>query len=284
MHQGAHKKIEKIFSSALKPLSRILIKNGFLLNSSVELLKRVFVEVAVEDGAETDSLVSLRTGVHRKDVKRLREATDDSVTEKSPIKGLALVMSVWSNDPRFSSTAGKPLVLYRAPEAGRACFDDLVRASKVDMAPATVLEELVDQSLVTVHDDGRIGLLSTAFVARSGDAALKAFEATVTDHLRIAADNVLSMPGAPRQFDQVVRYSHLSEDSVRALEDEARKLGRAYLEHMNAMAHRLQSKDDASGQLANGRFVAGVFIAPTLSDTNADAGAGIPSSRKDQNT
>lgn len=278
--------VEKMFLSVLRPVSKILVKNGFLLPSSIELLKRALVEAAIAEGAETDSLISLRTGVHRKDVKRLRLVIDARLSEKSPIRGLALLISVWSNDARFRDAEGQPRVLGRTADSAQLGFDDLVRVSKVDLAPATVLQELVAQSLVAIDAEGRITLLSRTFVAQSGDAALKAFEATLIDHLRIAAENVLSPAGAPRKFDQVVRYSHLSDTSVEMLEAEARKLARAYLEHMNAMAYRLQSEDDASGQLAAGRFVSGVFVAPTPShpDTTADksASAARSASRKDR--
>lgn len=266
MSEDAQDRVEKIFAAVLKSISKILANNNFQLRDSVELLKRAMVTAATEDGAASDSLISLRTGVHRKDVKRIREGVNSNFAENPPTKGLARVLSLWANDPRFCDPDGKPRLLLRADTGDQPGFDSLVRTSKVDLAPATVLQELVTQSLVLQHDDGGIELLSTTFVGRSGPAALRAFEATVTDHLRIAVDNVLSPPGAPRQFDQVVRYSHLSDASVEKLETEARKLARAYLEHMNAMAHRLQSEDDATGQLANGRFVSGVFIAPTRTE------------------
>ncbi len=256
--------VEKIFAAILRVLSRMLIKNNINLNTSVEILKRSLVEAAVEDDRATDSLISLRTGVHRKDVKRLRAALRDGTVEKSPIRGLAMVLSVWANAAPFQDSKGRPRVLRRAGTSVVPGFDDLIRTSKVDLAPATVLQELDAQNLIQIHEDGRIELLSSTFVAQTGEAALEAFEATVTDHLRVAVSNVLSAPGEPRHFDQALRYSHLSAKSVRLLETEARRLARQYLEHMNGLAHRLQSEDDASGQLANGRFVTGTYVAPVL--------------------
>jgi hypothetical protein len=253
------RRVDRILASILTPISKLLIKNNISLQMAVETLKRCLVQTAADSGASTDSLISLKTGVHRKDVKRLRAASMGEGAEKSPIKGLAIVLSVWANDPAFRNAKGQPRILHRTAKNG---FDDLIRASKVDLGPATVLHELTEQGLINQHDDGGIELLSPTFIAHSGEATLKAFEATVNDHIRIATDNVLAPPGAPRHFDQVVRYSHLSDASVQALEAEARKRARAYLEHMNAMAHRLQTEDDAAGKSSNGRFVSGVYIAP----------------------
>lgn len=276
------KRVERVLTALLRPVSKILIKYNISLNTSVELIKRTLVEAAVDDSSPTDSLVSLRTGVHRKDVKRLRALMAEGGAENPPIRGLAVVLSLWANDPRFRDGKGQPRSLARKARDGVAGFDDLVRASKVDLAPATVLQELLAQSLVAMDAEGRITLLSKTFVAQSGEAALRAFEATVTDHVRVAAENVLSPPGAPRKFDQVVRYSHLSDASVAALEAEARKLARNYLEHMNAMAHRLQSDDDASGQLSNGQFVSGVFIAPGSAGQRLTGGHVTPDPEKDK--
>lgn len=256
--------MERILASILAPVSKLLIKNNIQLPNVIETLKSSMVQGAIAEGAETDSLISLKTGVHRKDVKRIRAAIGTGSTEKYPIKGLAIVLSHWANNKRFCDTDGQPRVLHRNTKDG---FDTLIKVSKVDLAAATVLTELSAQNLIAQHDDGGIELLSTTVIAKTGEAALKTFEATVTDHLRVATSNVLSQPGTPRDFDQVVRYSHLSGASVARLEAEARKLGREYLEHMNAMAHRLQSEDDAQGNLSNGRFVAGVFVAPSFDGT-----------------
>ena len=61
----------------LRPLVRLLIERSIPLPFVTELLRGLYVEVAVkefpvEGKRQTDSRVNLLTGVHRKDVKRLR--------------------------------------------------------------------------------------------------------------------------------------------------------------------------------------------------------------------
>ncbi|MEX0286075.1 MAG: DUF6502 family protein [Paracoccaceae bacterium] len=236
-------------------------------------MKRSLVGAVSNDPDASDSLVSLRTGVHRKDVKRLRAGGAQGTSKKIPISGLAMVITTWCQDDPFRDVNGLGNLLPRRGTDTEPGFDTLVRASKVDLAPATVLRELVEQGLARMHDDDRVELLSSTFIPRGGQAALDAFEATIADHIRIATENVLAEPGEPRQFDQVLRYSHLSADSVQKLEHEARKLAREYLERLNALAHRLQSEDDASGRLQNGRFVTGVYVAPTPPETDAPQSA-----------
>ena len=62
---------------ALRPLVRLMIAGGVTLPALIEMLKGLLVDVADKEfglagKAPTDSRVSLVTGVHRKDVSRLR--------------------------------------------------------------------------------------------------------------------------------------------------------------------------------------------------------------------
>ena len=62
----------------LKPLVRFMLAQGLTYTILIDLLKSIYVEVALsefklEKKRQTDSRVSLLTGVHRKDVKRLSE-------------------------------------------------------------------------------------------------------------------------------------------------------------------------------------------------------------------
>lgn len=68
----------------LQPLARLMIDHGLQLPSMVELLKKALVDEAVAayglaDKGSSDTRIALLTGVHRKDVKRLREAPGKSV-------------------------------------------------------------------------------------------------------------------------------------------------------------------------------------------------------------
>ncbi|MDV7400972.1 DUF6502 family protein, partial [Arthrospira platensis SPKY1] len=67
----------------LLPLVRFLVAKGITYPFLSELLKSLYVEVADRDfrlgeGPPTDSRITLITGVHRKDVARLRKAGEVS--------------------------------------------------------------------------------------------------------------------------------------------------------------------------------------------------------------
>lgn len=252
------------------PVSKLLIRYNIPFRSAVEALKVALVSSASSDPQASDSLISLKTGIHRKDVRRLRDASGLEVKRKPPISSIAIVMSAWFTRTEFVNSDRKPRLLVRKTGTADPGFDDLVRLCKVDLAPATVLAELKAQELVAQHPDGNIELLSKTFLPATDDAALEAFDATISDHIRIAVENTTAASGAPRQFDQVVRYSHLSEQSVKDLEDVARERARAYLEDLNTMALKLQMADAETGADQSGRFVSGVFVAPTTTSDTED--------------
>ena len=63
----------------LRPLVRLLIKSGVTFPALCDLLRELYVNVAeydfaLPDKSQTDSRVSLLTGIHRKEVRRLRGA------------------------------------------------------------------------------------------------------------------------------------------------------------------------------------------------------------------
>ena len=65
-------------ASVLRPLARLMIDHGLQLHPMVELLKQALVDEAavaygLADKGSSDTRIALLTGVHRKDVKRLRE-------------------------------------------------------------------------------------------------------------------------------------------------------------------------------------------------------------------
>ena len=127
---------------ALRPLVRLMLASGVSFALVSELLKSLFVEVAdrefrLGDQPSTDSRISLISGVHRKDVRRLRKAgeSNEEVVPETVSFGGKLV-TTWLSDPRFIDAAGRarPLARTRA-EGNRACFEDLVASRSTDIRP-----------------------------------------------------------------------------------------------------------------------------------------------------
>ena len=261
--------LESALPALLEPLAQAMVAHGVTVGSATEALKKALLK-AVEDSSETplsDSRASLLTGLHRKDVKRLRNL-DDEAPEKRSCSAAALVISHWATAPEFQDTSGEPRELRRKGSEGGPGFDDLVRLARIDMAPGTVLKTLLDQNIVEQGQDGDLRLLTHAFLPSGGGAEqVAAYQATLSAHLLAATQNLLAEPGARRNFDRAVRYSHLSEASIEELRKVSDEKAQALLQEINALARSLQDKDQGKGH--SGRFVTGAYVMP-LPDKGRD--------------
>lgn len=156
----------------LRPLVRILLRNGLAYGSFAELAKKVYVEVAFADFAEasrkqTVSRVSAMTGLTRKEVKRiseLPEAYDEEVEQR--YNRAVRVIGGWLHDAEFLDKQGAPAVL--PIEGAQASFTALVRRYSGDVPTQAMFSVLARAETVErVGDDVR--LLRHAYIP-AGDA------------------------------------------------------------------------------------------------------------------
>lgn len=147
----------------LRPLARMLLRNGVSYKAFAELAKRVFVEVAQEEfripgRKQSDSRVSVITGLSRKEVKRVRSeggANDDSLLRLH--NRASRVIYGWLQDREFLDAQGQPRPLPVEDPRGPD-FVDLVRRYSGDAPPRAVMDELERLRAVERRDDGRLAL------------------------------------------------------------------------------------------------------------------------------
>lgn len=250
---------QRVLRGLLRPLVRTMIARGLTAPVVYTLLKKVYVEVAEThfalDGKPlTDSRISMLTGVHRKDVRTIRNAPDDGTGEsrrKSAL--LATVIGQWMTHPAFSDN-GAPRPLDRS-ETG---FDALVETVSKDVRPRTVLDELIGSNLVAEDDSGRLILQVSAALGAPNSAEREAFfAANVGDHLAAAAENLLA--DEPPYFERAVFYNQLTQDAIDAIEAQARGGAQTLLEEINQQSSALH-RDSADTPAPRGRFRMGIYF------------------------
>lgn len=243
----------------LRPLVRVLIRHGITLGYLSALLKQVYVDVArdfrVSGKRLTDSRISLITGVHRKDVKRLREeARPMPVASKHASIG-AQVVARWTGDPEFLDSDGNPKDLERHAEGS---FDALVERVNTDMRPRTLLDEWLRSDMVSLDSAGRVHLNTEAFVpSRDYDDLAYYFGRNLHDHIAAADHNLEGLE--PPLLERSTHYSGLTPEAVSKLEKLSRSIGMDTLMRINreAMKHVKTGKDQSG---ATERFTFGVYF------------------------
>lgn len=253
------------FRRTLRPLVRLMLASGVTYPLVSELLKQVFVDVAdrefgLGDKAPTDSRISLISGVHRKDVRRLRgteQGADEVVPDTISFGGK--LVTTWLTDERFLDDEGRPRPLskVRVP-GGEPCLEDLVESRRTDIRLRVVLDEWRHLGIVHLDAQDRLVLNTDAFVPQAGlDEKLFFFAHNLHDHAAAATDNLLGSR-AP-QLERSLIYDGLTEDGIAQLDKRARQLGTRMLQELNRLASEREEAESKSTAPRH-RFSCGVYF------------------------
>lgn len=250
----------------LRPLVRVMIARGVTLPAAVEMLKSLLVEVAarefgIDGKPPTDSRVSLVTGVHRKDVSRLRPQLDAPEPPAPAAVSLgAQLVAVWMGSPQYLDAEGRPLPLPRfASEGGAQSFEALVSSVNSDIRSRVVLDEWVRQGLVRLDDERRVHLHAEAFVPPEGsDDKAFYFGHNLHDHGAAAAHNLLV--GLPTFLERSVHYDALPSVDVAQLARQSEAAGMKALLAVNKSALAASQAPPGQSDAPRQRLTFGIYF------------------------
>jgi len=234
----------------MRPLVRFFITHSIPFPFFSDLVRGVYVEVAdnefpVTGKRQTDSRITLLTGVHRKDVKRLR-AQRHRVLRPSRAASLgSQLIARWTTLPEYLDAQGQPLPLPRLAQSGTPSFESLVRSLNTDIRPRVVLDEWLRLGIAHLDEQDSVWLNVQAFIPPPGSEEMAYyFGRNLHDHVAAAVHNML---GKPEPFlERSVNYNNLSPAAVKELTELAQQRGMQVLQELNARALQLQRLD--SGQ------------------------------------
>lgn len=238
----------------LQPLARLMIGHGLQLPSLVELLKQALVDEAIQayglaDKGSSDTRIALLTGVHRKDVKRLREAQVTTTPVRSMMPLASSVVARWISEPRFLNADQTPRALARTPRrgsVGEPDFTTLVAEVSRDVGARAVLDELGRLGVVELREDGYVLLKASSFVPHEGLSESLHFLATsVSDHFSAAVHNLDPGRNAPRMLDQSAFSQDLSQEQAEQLQQQARRLWAGILQQFLQTATVAEQRSEA---------------------------------------
>lgn len=245
----------------MRPLVRILLRNGFAYGTLAELIRKVYVDVAFEEFApagrkQTVSRVSALTGLTRKEVKRLHEIREAvNAASQDRYNRAIRVIGGWVNDRRFHDPACKPAVL--PLEGKRKSFALLVREYSGDIPTMAMLGMLAESGSVKVQD-GRVRLVRQAYVP-GGDPVDKIrilgtdvgeLVGTIDHNLTAAPDELL--------FQRKVAYDNINPAAVVRLKKLSFRKAQALLEQLNREYAKHELEDDAD---TSGRYISlGIYF------------------------
>ncbi len=230
----------------MAPLVRLLLSCGVDYVRFAAVLKQTFIEQAQVElqrtrSRETDSALSLLSGVHRKDVRYWREnGMGERIARKVSLS--SQVFSHWTQNPVYRDRFKKPKPLPRI--GGEHSFESLVRQITQDVHPYTVLSEMIRLGLVSVKK--RQGLdwvfpSPRGFVPPPGSVELlELFAGNLADHVASAVNNIVE---SPSRLEQGVFAADLTAESTQKLALLAQKLWVQCRAEMIGECSRLYEQD-----------------------------------------
>lgn len=200
----------------LRPLARILLRNGVSFSTFSDLAKWIYVDVAarefgIEGRKQSTSRVSVITGLSRREVMRVRKLPRPDVTASTERHNRAArVIAAWRRESDFLDAKGKPALL---PMEGRgATFSELVKRFSGNVPPRAILDELIHVGAVERRKDGKIALITRAYIPRNIDAHKLNILGTDVQHLVSTIDHNLKSETTEPLFQRKVSYDNLPDD------------------------------------------------------------------------
>jgi hypothetical protein len=204
----------------LRPMARLLLRNGIPFAEFAELVKRAYVDAAMEDFSDqrkkpTDSRAAVMTGLTRKEVKKQREmlaGEHQGAKAKRQENRASRVVSGWVHDPAFQTNDGEPADLsFDASTSDSPGFSELVRRYSGDMTPRAVLQELVRVGVVEEVGDGNLALRQRAYVpAGDSEEMLQIFGEDVSDLIATIDHNLVgNEPNSQPLFQRTLVYNNI---------------------------------------------------------------------------
>ena len=203
--------------SLLRPLVRILLRNGVAYGSFAELAKKVYVDVAFEEFTpdtkkQTISRVSALTGLTRKEAKRLHELEHtDSHRSEQRYNRAVRVISGWINDKAFHDALGRADSL--PIEGAKASFAALVRKYSGDVPTQSMLSVLSSAAAIEKTGD-RVRLIQRAYVPGKDPADKLNILGTDSAELISTIDHNLVSDAKELRFQRKVSNHRVRTDAV----------------------------------------------------------------------
>ena len=258
----------KALSSAvarlLRPLVRILLRNGVPYGVFEDIARWVYADVALREFSiagrkQSVSRAAVITGLSRKEITRLQELGapyEDAAEER--YNRAARVVSGWVREARFADKQGNPADLPLSGEGGT--FEGLVKEFSRDVPARAMLDELIRVGTVERLDDDRIRLRSRAYLPQIDDIAKLEILGTDVRLLIATIDHNLRHTAADeRLFQRKVAYNNLPEEILPQLRTLSATRAQALLEELDRYlaGHDRDANPSVSG---TGRKNAGVGI------------------------
>ncbi len=218
----------------LKPMIGLLLRQGVAYGELSSIAKKAYVDAVENDliasgQKATISMISIRTGLTRKEVSAIKKET--MVPPRDNQRNRAIrVISAWISDPDFSKD-GKALTLKLQGKWGS--FESLVSRYSGDIPYQAMLKELLCVGAVEKINEDQLALVQEAYIPSDDENQKYDFLGEDTACLiSTISHNIVERDKAPR-FQRKVRYDKIPEERLGEFRKLANKENQKLLVKLN---------------------------------------------------
>ncbi len=263
MSQAVRKVLKRALQSMLKPLVRILLRNGVPCAAFQELVRHAYVRVAweefgVEGRKQSVSRTATITGLTRKEVRRILDEPEDIELDHDKYNRATRVLTGWLRDKSFHGPDGKPKALLF--EGEKNCFTDLVRTYSGDVTARAILDELSRGGAVKKLKDGRIKPMARGYIPSVDDHVKITILGRDTTDLISTIDHNLTSAPEEAFYQRKVAYDNLVVESLPKIREFSRKEAQKLLEKIDRLMakHDVDANSKLSGE-GKARSLLGIY-------------------------
>ena len=246
----------------LRPLVRILLRNGIPSKALTDLVRQTYVDVAdeeftIEGKRQTAARIAVITGLNRKEVSRLRGTQPLNAAGEVWRNRASHVLASWLRDREFLDRKGDPLDL---PLSGDApSFTDLVRKYSGDMYPRSVADELLRLGAVEEVGD-KLRMTNRGYVPGADpEMILDILGIDTAEFIETVDHNLQADSDAERLLQLKVLCDNLPAEHLAEFNRYSTRLSRPVLEELSRWLSERDKGRDWSGDDPRVQVGLGVF-------------------------
>ena len=221
----------------LRPLVKLLIKQGVSYASFAEATRRLFIDVAEQDfkipgKKQSLSRISVLTGINRKDVAKILKADQGQDDQQfMPANRPSRIIQEWLRDKRFTNESGAPKPLHF--EGGDNSFSELVRLYGGDVTPRSMLDELNRVGVISRNPQQHLMLCSSAYVPQQDLAEKINILGRASGDLFSTLDHNLEHQQFRSRLQRSVAYSNIPVKNLNQIRMQSKEECEQFLLHIN---------------------------------------------------
>jgi len=221
----------------LRPLVKLLIKQGVSYASFSEVTRRLFVDVAEQDfkipgKKQSLSRISVLTGINRKDVAKILKPDQSPNAKPSvPASRPSRIIQGWLRDNSFTNESGAPKPLHF--EGGENSFSELVRRYGGDVTPRSMLDELTRVGVISSNPQQHLILCSMAYVPQQDLEAKINILGRASGDLFSTLDHNLDHQQYRSRLQRSVAYSNIPVKNLNQIRMQSKEEAEQFLLQIN---------------------------------------------------